>query len=298
MIKEYEYNIKAMGTECTVSVVTTSQKLANRAHKLAHKEIDSFEERFSRFLPKSELSRLNEKKELNVSDTFLKVILKARELFIQTKGIFNPLVQIGRFGYDRDFAALRDKPISTLDEPYDVDFSTVVINQEKGRITLGEGQKLDFGGFLKGYLAERIANQIALISPDITGVIVNLGGDICTRGLDERGEKFVFVIYNPVLENEELRVALLNQSLATSGTYKRTWSQNGHSIHHILDASGLHNPTSDIISASIIHTDGAHSEAYTKVLIAVGPEAIAETLKESIRFVAIDQSGKVTSNIA
>jgi len=65
-------------------------------------------------------------------------------------------------------------------------------------IHLNEGQQLDYGGFLKGYLAELIAKNIMKYSSNIIGVIVNLGGDIHTEGLDKNGNKFIFNIYNPI----------------------------------------------------------------------------------------------------
>lgn len=297
MNSEYEYTITAMGTEWFISIVTTSKTVADEAYAMAHQDITEFERRFSRFLPSSELSQLNTKKEMRVSDMFLEVTRSARKLFEQTRGIFNPLVQISRFGYDKDFTAMRDNENTDTREPYDIDFSTVVIDEQRKTVTLQEGQKLDFGGFLKGYLAQRIANAIVLRFPGINGLIINLGGDICARGLDADGKEFVFSIYNPVLEHAEIQIPLFNQSLATSGTYKRTWNQQGKPVHHILDASGDRNPESNIVSASIIHPDGAHSEAYTKVLLALGADAAQKLLNEPIHFVAIQRNGETLSNI-
>jgi thiamine biosynthesis lipoprotein len=73
------------------------------------------------------------------------------------------------------------------------------------------------GGFLKGFVAEKMSD----ILKDFQGSIVNLGGDIFTRGCDEKNEKFIFSIFNPLDEEENFEISLENESISTSGNYKR-----------------------------------------------------------------------------
>lgn len=304
--QEFEYTGRAMGTEYSVSVVCDSSALAAEMFEIAKKEIQEYEARFSRFLPTSELSILNEKKSMVVSETFLTALQKAYELFVDTKGIFNPLVQISRFGYNKSFndpdfdktGQTQKSLAQNNDEPYDIDFSSVVINPATSYVHLKPGQRLDFGGFLKGYLAEIIAKKIKSHSPRIVGVIVNLGGDIHTQGFDENGNKFIFDIFNPVSENKNVYIALQNQSLATSGTYKRSWLRSGEKIHHVLDVTGKKNSGSDIVSASIIHENGAQAEAYAKVFLTMSPKQAMKFLRNnSILFVVVRSDGEVTKNV-
>lgn len=298
MTKEFEYNGKAMGTEYFVSVVCNSEELAKKMFALATQNIQSFEERFSRFLPTSELSLLNDKKKMVVSEIFLKATLKAYDLFVETKGIFNPLVQIARFGYDKTFDDIENNKNLENEDYYDIDFNSTLLDTHTSKIHLNRGQKLDFGGFLKGYLAEIIAKKIKNYSENIEGVIVNIGGDIHTQGLDKDGNKFVFNIYNPILNKEDVVVTLHNQSLATSGTYKRKWFMFGKKMHHILDISGKKNPKSNIISASIIHKDGAVAEAYTKVFLSKNyKEALKLFRHQNLSFIVIKTDGTVIKNI-
>ncbi len=296
-MQEFEYSGKAMGTDYHVAVVCGSRAIADEAYGIAKSTIQAYEARFSRFLPRSELSVLNESKDMVVSDTFLDVTLKALRLFEETRGVFNPLVQIARFGYNRDFAELVDT--GGHDEtPYDIDFSSTSVDQAASRVRLGLGQRLDYGGFLKGYLAQIIAEKVEAYSRDISGVVVNIGGDIHARGADEEGREFVFYIYNPITKKEDLSVVLRNQSLATSGTYKRQWMHAGKSTHHILGASGVPNEGSGVVSASVICEDGGRAEAYAKVFLLLGPEEAAKLLGlEGVSFVTINKDGEVTKNI-
>ncbi len=294
MIEEFEYNGKAMGTEYSIAIVCKNKELAYKMHEIGKNYIEEYESIFSRFLPNSELSILNKKKSMVVSSVFLRVTLKAYQLFNKTKGIFNPLVSISRLGYDKNFSDLDDNKNTKDDDPYDIDFSSVLIDKNKSYIQLGEGQNLDYGGFLKGYLAEVIAEKIKSYSSDIKGVIVNIGVDIHTKGLDKNGDRFVFSIYNPILKNEDIVVTLYNQSLATSGSYKRSWFNFSKKIHHILDTSGSSNPEGDIISASVIHKDGSFSEAYTKVFFNVEHKKALLLLEEdNLGFIIIKNNGDV-----
>ncbi len=294
-MQEYEFKGKAMGTDFAISIVCDSKDVTERIAKESINEIEEYENKFSRFLPESELSKLNESKNMIVSKEFMKVTKKALELFIQTKGIFNPLLQISRMGYDKDFSKIDPINFQIDTEDYNIDFETVIMDEENSRIILQEGQKLDFGGFLKGYLAEILCKKIMSKSLLIKGAIVNIGGDIHTQGTDVNGELFVFDIYNPITK-EDIPATLHNQSLATSGTYKRTWSKSNIPTHHILDSSGLKNPESNIISSSVICDDGGKSEAYTKVFLNLGEKALEIIPKENISFLFIKKDGSVTKN--
>ncbi len=300
MPEEYEYNGKAMGTDYSIVIVSKNKELANYMYKIALKDIEEYEIIFSRFLSTSELSTLNQKKDMKVSKIFLNVTLKAYYYYLKTNGIFNPLISVFRFGYDRNYSEIKNSTMISNDFDYDIDFSTVVIDEKNSHIHLNNGQNLDYGGFLKGYLAEIIAKKIKLYSKYITGVIVNIGGDINTRGLDKHGNQFIFFIYNPILKNSDTSVTLYNQSLATSGTYKRNWLFFNKKIHHILDSSGKKNPDNDIVSATVVCNDGAQSEAFTKVFLSIKPNKAIELLDEknkNIKYILINNKGQIIKNI-
>ncbi len=298
MQKEYGYEDKAMGTDVAISIISKDKELSDTLGARVLHTIHEYEDRFSRFRAESELSVLNRDKEKIVSDTFLEAVQEAYRLFVVTRGMFNPLVQISRFGYTRSFDDSRfGQDTEEEAKPYDIDFSATIIDSHHKKITLSEGQMLDFGGFLKGYLATRLCNTIATFYPRITGGIVNIGGDIHTYGLDSNEELFTFAIYNPIT-NTEIIVPAHNTSIATSGSYKRTWKQGDRKIHHILDATGIQNPQTDIVSATVFHKEGSTAEAYAKVFLSLGPtEALKLLLHEKLSFIVIDANGTVTKNI-
>lgn len=286
-----------MGTEVTVSlVVPTTQADTIIAHTFD--TVKLYEKIFSRFDAESELSKLNNCRDMVMSETFMTVLEKARALYDMTGGVFNPLVSVAYYGYDKDYQMLVKEVdhIANSNTPIAVDFSQVCIDTQTRRVQLGENQQLDFGGFLKGFLAEKLAKRIEMQNPACGGVIVNIGGDLHTRGFDEFGKPFVCTIFNPVT-HEELPIVLHNTSLATSGTYVRVWHAQGVSMHHILSPEGTPNPQMMGVSGSVVHPDGAVAEALTKVLLLRGIDALQSMCSDIFcRYVLIQADGTINTN--
>jgi thiamine biosynthesis lipoprotein len=285
-----------MGTEFSIALVCDLKTVADAEAAALEAQIQAYEKRFSRFIPESELSQLNIQKDMIVSDVFFEVIQEAYALFVQTKGIFNPLIQIERLGYDKSFETI--SPLNAIEpsDVYNIDFTTTVIDTVAKRIILQVGQKLDFGGFLKGYLATKLCTSL-MDKEGITGAIVNIGGDLHACGLDATEVPFVFEVYNPIT-HKNIEVTLTNKSLATSGTYKRTWQYRNTSVHHILDSTGTKNPETDVVQASIIHAQGSVAEAYAKVFLSVGTKKARRVIDDqSFLYITIHTTGTIESNI-
>ncbi len=296
-MQEYKYATRAMGTNISISVITDPETEAIESYTQTIATVKIYEECFSRFLPDSELSKLNQTRAAVVSPMFLEVLNEVMKISLATKSICNPLIQVARLGYRINFDDISDIQENETDDSCNFDLSAIEINQETRKVSLQAGQSLDFGGFLKGYLAEKIARTLMTNFPAHQGVIVNFGGDLHTRGVDKAGESFVFNIHNPVTKRDE-SLTVNNKSLATSGTYKRHWETREGTRHHIVDQSGIKNPDSDIISASVIHPSGIKSEVYAKIFLIL---PVAEALKiindRSLTYLLITSKGDILMNI-
>jgi thiamine biosynthesis lipoprotein len=278
-------------------VITDDAAAASAAAARTFILLSDYEERFSRFKEDSELSILNATKKAPVSKTFLTVLTRSLELHSVTEGAFNPLVQVKRLGYQSSFTP-DDTSIKTTEEiDYDTDVTKIVIDEITNTVRLASGQELDFGGFLKGYLAELIAKKILETTPSCQGVIVNLGGDLATYGTDANGEIFAFTINNPITQTP-VSIPLRDITLATSGTYARTWQTDGGIRHHIVDSNTHQNPTQSIVSASVMGSDGAFAEALTKVFLTRDVEkAKAIAARHHCRFLLITSTGDIIETL-
>ena len=292
-MKEFTFSEKIMGTTLEVALVTSDFAKAEKAFTHVLEMAQGYERTFSRFQKESELSRLNHQKNMRVSGSFIEVTRTAQKLYAQTCGIFNPLLQIEKLGYDVSFEKISPRTSSVVIEPYDIDMTKVLVDEQAREVHIGEKQKLDYGGFLKGFVAERIAESLS----SFHGVIVNIGGDIFTHDFDANGQKFLFNFYNPITDTFSEAFPLHNEAMATSGTYKRSWVVGEKKVFHIIDAS-LENPASNLVSATIIADHGDTAEAYATTAICLGKEKAQVFLDEKgVRYALITKDGKVTSTI-
>ncbi len=300
-MKEYTYEERHMGTDVVLSFVCSEKPVADAIAKQTFTTIRQYENIFSRFKENSELSLLNKNGMRIVSAEFIAVLKRSFELTKLTDNNFNPLVQVATLGYKDTYTSLVDKTTITshTDTDYNTDTSLCHIDTATKAVTLGPNQQLDFGGILKGYLAALLADTVMSSSPTFIGCIINIGGDIATRGVDEFHEPFIFFLYNPIT-GSDIPVIIQNESLATSGTYKRRWKTSTGTQHHIVDSSTRDNPPEAIVAASIVSLDGALTEALTKLFITRG---VSEALKiapphiHHYKYFTVLNSGEMNSTI-
>ncbi len=296
-MQEYSYAQQHMGTQVSLSFVMSDQVAADAVAAEIFTRIAAYESLCSRFIPESELSQLNLKREMIVSPEFMQLVLRAGELYKQTDGIFNPLVQVGRLGYVQSFNTI----VSTMDvdeTPYNSVWEDLSIDAAQSFIRLAPTQQLDLGGFLKGYVADHLAQYVVETHPDCRGVVVNIGGDLATRGKDVQQNPFVFYLYNPIT-GHETPVTLSDQSLATSGTYQRVWRTAQGPQHHIVDAQTQQNPKTDYVLASVGHKDGATAEAFTKVYLSCSDKEVARIIgDEPHQWYRVDKEGNETNTFS
>jgi len=296
-MNEYSFTERHMGTDTTLSFVCEENSVATSLSKKIFDTVQKYEQEFSRFLPNSSLSQLNRNGSKKVSSQFLDVLEKSIKLHHLTHKAFNPLVQVKRLGYDQPFAAL--PTINNITAGwYNTNINDISIKKETSIVTLAPKQQLDFGGILKGYLAAELAEQ-AMQHQDCSGCIINLGGDLATRGRDELHKPFIFMLYNPIT-GIETPVTLTDTSLATSGTYARQWQTSQGTRHHIINTTTKQNPESELVAVSIIHKDGATTEAMTKLFFAHGVSVAMELLPpdtHQYQYFCVTKNGTELTNI-
>lgn len=297
-MNEYAFTQRHMGTDVTVSLVCLAEAQAEAIATGVFSAVHEYELRFSRFLPESELSKLNRERSRMVSNEFAGVLTRCRELYTLTDGGFNPLVQVARLGYTKTFSSLKHTSATADATKYDTDLTALTVDTSTNRVTLAPTQALDFGGILKGYLAERLADRVGKEHPECQGVIINIGGDIASRGVDAVHEPFMFLLYDPV-GDKEIPVALRDASLATSGAYQRRWQSDLGEKHHIVDSVARDNPQSGLVAVSILHQSGSLTEALTKLFLVAGVKKaleIARPDQHHYQYFAVSENGDIVSN--
>jgi thiamine biosynthesis lipoprotein len=178
---------------------------------------DERDRRFSRFLPTSELNRVNAAPlgVMLVSEDFASMLSLALDAAGATDGLVTPAVggAITAAGYDRDFAEL--PPDGEAVEPVAV--QSLASLRLRGRVLLRSVPVvLDLNGIVKG---RTVDDALALAGSGW----VCAGGDLATTvpvevGLPGGGS-----------------VCLTRGGLATSSVARRIWLRGGAVQHHLID---------------------------------------------------------------
>lgn len=241
----------------------------------------SLEKEFSRFSDNWDISVLNTKKELEVSDRFIDVLNLSKEIYDITDGFFNPLVNIRNIWYSWDFWKwVFEKTEEKID--LDIDKISIIWNF----VTLKENQNLDFWWIVKWYWVDLVTKYLK--DKWYNDFIINAWWDIFISWNNLQGKPPVVWIDNP-FNNKEIfaTLELKDKSISTSWTYKRKWNINNENFHHILNPKTNTN-NKDIISISLIADKCYIADTYATACIAMWIEKSLEFLeKQNIDWIII-----------
>lgn len=243
-----------MGTLVEISVVGNPDKAKVIAHKL-FKEIQHIDDLASFHKP-SALTQINEhagKGPFKADPELLKLIEEALRIAQQTNGAFDPT--IGPVSVLWQFSGDKEPRLPSESEIKEaltkVGWQRVKIDKDAGTILLPEpGMALDLGGITKGYALNRAADMLK--KSEVSGALVNIGGDILAYGEKEPGKPWRVGVEDP---RDKSRVAavteLKDKLIVTSGDYERFFIKDGKRYHHILDpATGY--PASTLRSVTVV----------------------------------------------
>jgi FAD:protein FMN transferase len=281
----------AMGTRVEALVEAPPTSAARVALARVRDEFERLEAVFSRFRRESELSRLNEAGSIEAGADLRAVVelaLAARE---RTSGRFDPTLHdaLVAAGYDRTFDELDEqaapRPAPDPDRTRDV---TV----RGRRIELGPGVRLDLGGIVKGYAADRCAQQLAPLGP----CLVNAGGDLAVAGNRSEGPWPVAVD----VPNGPLTVAVASGGLATSGRDRRRWRQRGEERHHLIDPATCRPAEGGPVTVTVAAPSATDAEVAAKSIFLAGERAEheAELLGTPAVIVRADGRARLVGGLA
>jgi thiamine biosynthesis lipoprotein len=270
---------RAMGTDCHVIAVGGPPHLEQEAVA----RVEDLEDRWSRFRPDSEVSRLNRAagEPLAVSPETRLLVGRAREGWRLTGGGFDPLVLravIGA-GYREDLDVLlaREDPVGAdLARGLDL-LACTDIRVEGDTVQLPAGSGFDPGGIGKGLAADLVAE--GLVQRGAASALVSVGGDIRTAGAPPE-DGWRIPVEDPFLDGVTwFEHVVRGGALVTSTRLIRRWRRAGVEQHHIIDpVTGA--PADSGVAAVVAAGDEAWwAEGVAKAALVRGASGGAELLR-------------------
>ena len=260
---------RAMGT--TISLLLPEQQ-SELGLQIVQTLFAEWEQTLSRFLPESELSRLNQQagKSVAVSDLLYTVLATALTAAQATEGVYDPamLEQLVQVGYDRTFEELPAARFAPLlpGEPGG-GWRGIRIDTIRRRVTLPVGVKLDFGGIAKGMAVDAALTQLS--KRDIHSAMVNAGGDLAVLGFPPGAEQWQVAVPG---RERYWSLPLHTGAIATSGIARRHWLQGNILQHHLLDPRTGLSAQSDLWSVTVVADKCEQAEVAAKVAFILGSQ--------------------------
>jgi len=143
------------------------------------------------------------------------------------------------------------------------------------------GMRLDFNAIAQGYSVDVIAKFFD--SKGIENYLVDVGGEVFARGTKPDNVPWRVGIENPPADKDagrELKatVRLSGKALATSGSYRKYYEENGIRYSHTLDPATGYPVRHSLLSATVMADNAALADAYATAFMVMGVDRTREFL--------------------
>ena len=136
--------------------------------------------------------------------------------------------------------------------------------------------KLNVNAIAQGYSVDVVAAYLEGL--DCNNYMVEIGGEIRTRGLNTKGNFWRIGVDRPekgnMIPGKQLQViiSMHNRSLATSGNYRKFYERDGVMITHSIDPATGFPKASNLLSVSILTDECMMADAYATACMVMGLE--------------------------
>jgi len=235
----------------------------------------------STYLPKSDISRINQGDTTVVVDAIFKEVFQISEtVFTNSKGYFDPTVGVLRNAYGFG----DEKPLEVIDSTT-LDSLRKLVGFRKVRLLAnGTIQKehpaiyFDFNAVAKGYGIDLIGAHLDHLG--IENYIIELGGELLAKGKQVAKDQPWLAGVEAIdseIEDRSVRaiVSLKDRGMAASGNYRkfRIDKKTGQKYVHTINPLTGKAQQNDVTSATIIAPTCAFADAYATACMAMGVEA-------------------------
>lgn len=286
------YNVTAIGDDLDADALSASVEAV----------LADVNAKMSNWDPKSEVSTFSASASTEpqeVSADFLTVMMAANTVHAQSGGVFDvtlgPLIELWGFGPRKpeDPVPSDDAIAAALAGVGQADLLTLdasVPSIAKSRPETG----INLSAIAKGFGIDAVGRSLS--DAGIPRFMVEIGGDLVTKGTNEKGDSWKIGIETPEPgspDGIELIVPVSDLGMATSGDYRNFFEQDGVRYSHILDPTTGRPVTHLTTSVTVLADDAMMADAWATAMLALGVERgleVAERENLAVFFIARDDS--------
>lgn len=294
----HRYSFTSMGCPCEIQLETDFESVARAAAAKAQTEVALLDEKYSHYRDDNWLARLcasaGSGRAIELDEEAANLIDFAAALHVQSAGRFD--ITAGALTRLWDLQSGRVPTQARIDEAIAcTGWHRVEWQRPRLRLPIA-GMRIDFGGVVKEYAADRAAEICR--QNGIRHGIVDLGGDLAVIGAHADGSAWLAGIKaprNPA--SVYASIELDRGGLATSGDYERVMIVDGKRYSHIVDPTNGR-PVDSFASVSVLAASCLVAGSASTVAMLLGLEQGAAYLRElGLPWLAVDADGRTRGTI-
>ena len=291
-MEAFHLSCRAMGSLCELRLYAPARAEAEAVAEQARDEVLRLERKFSRYREDSLATRINESAGdaagIEVDPETSSLLDYAAIAVRESDGLFDPTSGILRRAWDFRSGRLPSREAVAELLPR---VGWRRLRWEPPRLVLPAGMELDFGGFVKEYAADRVAELCR--GRGLRHGLVDLGGDLAVVGPHPDGSPWRVGIRDPRCPERALAaVPLRYGGIATSGDYERFMIVDGRRYSHLLDPrTGW--PVRGLAGATVIAPHCLVAGTASTVALLRGDEGLGWLASLGLPHLAVEPGGRL-----
>ena len=255
------------------NIIYQSDKELHEELKATMQAVDNS---LSTFNKQSTISAINNNTSNTPDEMFLKVFTLAQNISQETEGAFDitvaPLVNAWGFGFKNGLPT----DSATIDSLLRFTGYTTVEYKDGKIHKQHPATMLDCSAIAKGFGCDEVARTLE--KQGVKNFMVEIGGEIVTKGLNDKGKKWSVGITKPADDatgtlneiHEIIRIG--GKGMATSGNYRNFRYEGGQKVSHTIDPKSGYPVTHTLLSATVIADNCATADALATAFMVMGVE--------------------------
>lgn len=297
---------EAIGTTYSIIYLDPQQKLPSETLKVEFSQlINAANQSMSTYHPNSEISTFNKSQStepVNASPTFIKVVAEGIRLHQMTDGALDitlkPLSALWGFGPNGiPHTIPSNNELIAIKNKTGVDKITIEGETLSKSV---EAIQIDLNTIGKGFLVDQAAELLEQYN--IANYLVEIGGEMRLKGLNDRGQPWKIGLVNPTqgAPTAQRTVFPGNNGVATSGDYYQYFEKDGKRYSHILNPVTGKPIDHNLASVTVLHPSAMTADGLATAIMVLGAEkglALAETHRIPI-YIIIRDGDKFVSKMS
>ncbi len=275
----FRYEGKIFGTTFNIQYQATEN-----LNTVVDEVLQKIDNSLSTFNQQSTLARINSGETEQADEYLVEVYKIAHRVSELSSGGFDitvaPLVNAWGFGVDyaQNFKDIDEDMMNIIG------YEKLTLTDD-GRILKAFPQmRIDCSAIAKGYACDKIAQ--ALRDNGVKNLLVEVGGEVVFEGTRSNGKTWQVGINTPKDDpmgmNTEIEDIVTGKkvAIATSGSYRQFYEENGKRYSHTIDPHTGYPVSHNLLSATVIAPTGAEADALATACMVLGVKDAMEMINK------------------